>query len=47
MNRKILTYETPEIEVLFLVSENAMLAASGLGSGTEDLDLDFVDDLNW
>ena len=47
MNRKTITYQAPEVEVILLVPENAMLAASGQDSGAEGLDLDFADDLDW
>lgn len=46
MNRKSLTYQAPEVDVILLVPETALLSASTPG-GTEGLDLDFVDDLDW
>ena len=46
MNCKTVTYQAPEVDVILLVPETALLSASTPG-GTEDLDLDFVDDLGW
>lgn len=47
MKTKTVNYQAPETEVVLLVPENCLLAASGLDSGTEELDLDFTDELNW
>jgi len=47
MKTETLNYQAPQAKVVLLVPECCLLTASGLESGTEGLDLDFADDLEW